>query len=94
MPLQGGDKPSTTRAIVHGVLDFMTLCLWEVVGTPIEATQGETFYVTVHYNEEDRIVKMFPGDDGSEIASSRGGTSQHTSTTVKNQSAASGSVVR
>ena len=92
--LKRGDKPSATRAIVHGVLDFMTLCLWEVVGTPIEATQGETFYVTVYYNEEDRIVKMLPGDDGSEIASSRGGTSQHTSTAVKNQSAASGSVVR
>ena len=92
--LKRGDKPSATRAIVHGVLDFMTLCLWEVVGTPIEATQGETFYVTVQYDAEDRIVKMIPGDDGSDIASSRGGTSEHTSTAVKNQSAASGPVVR
>lgn len=92
--LRRGDKPSATRAIVHGVLDFMTLCLWEVVGTPIEANQGETFYVTVHYNEYDRIVKMLPGDNASEIASSRDGTSEHTSTAVKDQSTASGQVTR
>ena len=92
--LKRGDTPSAGRAIAHGVMDFMTLCVWEVVGTPIEATQGETFYMTVYYDDQDRIVKMLPGDDGSEIASSRGGTSQHTSTAVKNQSAASRPVVR
>jgi len=92
--LKRGDKPSAGRAIVHGVLDFMTLCLWEVVGTPIEATQGETFYVTVYYDEQDRVVKMLPGDDGSAVASSRGKASQRTSTAVKNRSDASAPVVR
>jgi len=92
--LKRGDKPSAGRAIVHGVLDFMTLCLWEVVGTPIEATQGETFYVTVYYDEQDRVVKMLPGDDGSAVASSRGKASQRTSTAAKNRSDASAPVVR
>jgi hypothetical protein len=67
--LKRGDEPSAGRAIAHGVMDVLTLCLWEVVGTPIEATQGEAFYLTVQYDPEDKITRMIPGDDGTALAS-------------------------
>jgi hypothetical protein len=34
-----GNEPSTGRAVGHGVMDVLTLGIWEVVGTPIEAVQ-------------------------------------------------------
>ena len=92
--LKRGDTPSAGRAIAHGVMDFMTLCVWEVVGTPIEATQGETFYMTVSYDDQDRIVKMLPGDVGIKIASSQSGVSQQTSTAANPKNNASGRVIR
>jgi hypothetical protein len=67
--LKRGDEPSAGRAIAHGVMDVLTLCLWEVVGTPIEATQGEAFYLTIQYDSEDRISRTIPGDDGTALAS-------------------------
>ena len=36
-----GNKPSAGRAIGHGVMDILTLGLWEIIGTPIEGFQGE-----------------------------------------------------
>lgn len=60
--LKRGDEPSAGRAIAHGVLDVATLCVWEVVGTPIEAVQGESFYVTVQYDAEDRVTRVIPGE--------------------------------
>ncbi|MEQ3306518.1 hypothetical protein AAA294_03420 [Fusobacterium varium] len=30
-------------------MDILTLGLWEVIGTPIEATTGEKSYLTVEY---------------------------------------------
>lgn len=67
--LKRGDEPSAGRAVAHGVMDVLTLCLWEVVGTPIEAVQGEAFYLTVQYDSDDKIVRMIPGDDGTALAS-------------------------
>jgi hypothetical protein len=64
-----GDEPSAGRAIAHGVMDLATLCLWEIVGTPIEFSQGDVFYMSVQYDSEDRVVRMIPGDDGAAIAS-------------------------
>jgi hypothetical protein len=52
-----GDEPSAGRAIGHGVMDVLTLGLWEVVGTPIEGFQGETHQITVTY-ESDRAVAV------------------------------------
>lgn len=47
--IEKGNEPSVGRAIAHGTLDLFTLGLWEVVGTPLEATNGEKSYLTVVY---------------------------------------------
>lgn len=65
--LKRGDEPSAGRALAHGVMDMLTLCIWEVVGTPIEAVQGEVFHVSVQYNCEGRVVRLIPGIAGSGI---------------------------
>ena len=44
------------RAVGHGTADFLTLGLWEVVGTPIEGVaNGTEMTVEVAY-ENDRVV--------------------------------------
>ena len=48
-----GNEPSAIRAGGHAVMDLMTLGLWEVVGTPIELSQGELQRVTVIYDKND-----------------------------------------
>ncbi len=47
-----GNEPSPGRAIAHGGLDVLTFGLWEVVGTPVEAVQGETYQMTVTYGSD------------------------------------------
>lgn len=53
-----GNEPSAGRAIGHGVMDFLTLGIWEVVGTPIEGFQGETKQVTVTYDDQGRATTV------------------------------------
>lgn len=50
-----GNEPSAGRAIGHGVMDVLTLGLWEVVGTPIEGVQGTKNRVTITYDRDDRV---------------------------------------
>lgn len=50
-----GNEPSTGRAIGHGVLDVLTLGVWEIIGTPIEACQGKKRQVIVNYGPDDRV---------------------------------------
>lgn len=50
-----GNKPSAGRAIGHGVMDILTLGLWEIIGTPIEGFQGEKKRVTITYDKKDRV---------------------------------------
>tara|TARA_R110000765_G_scaffold206866_3_gene311901 strand:- start:37575 stop:37895 length:321 start_codon:yes stop_codon:yes gene_type:complete len=53
-----GEDGSAGRAIAHGAADFLTLGLWEVVGTPVEAVQKHTFWsLSVWYTEEDRVIR-------------------------------------
>ena len=47
-----GNEPSTGRAVLHGGMDILTLGLWEVVGTPIEASQGTKYEMTVVYGPD------------------------------------------
>lgn len=47
--IEKGNEPSVGRAITHATLDVFTLGLWELVGTPLEATAGEKQYVIVEY---------------------------------------------
>lgn len=60
--LSRGNAPNAGRALAHGALDLATLGLWEIAGTPIEAMQGETFYLTVEYDQNDKVTKVLSGD--------------------------------
>ena len=53
-----GNEPSAGRAVGHGVMDVLTLGIWEIVGTPIEAVQGETYHATITYDEGDRVADI------------------------------------
>lgn len=47
-----GNEPSPGRAIAHGAMDVLTFGLWEVVGTPVEAVQGQKYQMTVVYDAD------------------------------------------
>ena len=53
-----GNEPSAGRAIGHGVMDVLTLGLWEVVGTPIEGFTGSKHRITIVYGPDDRIISI------------------------------------
>lgn len=53
-----GNDPSAGRAAFHGVMDVLTLGLWEVAGTPIEALQGESHQLIIHYSADDRVLSV------------------------------------
>jgi len=55
-----GNDPSAGRAIGHGVMDVLTLGLWEVVGTPIEAVAGSEEHdrFIIYYDEDNRIYRV------------------------------------
>jgi hypothetical protein len=53
-----GNEPSAGRAVAHGLADVLTLGLWEIAGTPIEAVQGETYQATVVYDDQDRVMEI------------------------------------
>jgi hypothetical protein len=63
-----GNKPSAGRAAAHAAMDVLTLGIWEIVGTPIEAFQGETHRLMIVYDAQDRVVSMnraVPSAEGS-----------------------------
>ena len=60
-----GNEPSAGRAVAHGFADVLTLGLWEIAGTPIEAVQGETYQATVIYDEQDRVAEIKTRKTGS-----------------------------
>ena len=47
-----GNEPSAGRAVLHAGMDILTLGLWEVVGTPVEAVQGTKYEMTVVYGSD------------------------------------------
>jgi hypothetical protein len=53
-----GNEPSAGRAVGHGVMDVLTLGIWEIVGTPIEGVQGETYHATIVYDQDDRVAEI------------------------------------
>lgn len=48
------------RALLYGVLDFFTIGLWEIVGTPIEGgiSGGEKRNIRVVYNKEKAVMRV------------------------------------
>jgi hypothetical protein len=54
------EKGSTSRAVMHGLLDVSTFCIWEVVGTPLEARKSNEFFsVKVVYDSGENIKNIF-----------------------------------
>ena len=53
-----GNEPSAGRAIGHGVMDVLTLGLWEFVGTPIEGFTGTKHQMTIVYGPDDRVAAI------------------------------------
>jgi hypothetical protein len=50
-----GNEPSAGRAIGHAAMDILTLGIWEMVGTPIEASQGDKRQITIKYDNDNRV---------------------------------------
>ena len=53
-----GNNPSAGRAMGHAVMDIITLGLWEIAGTPIEATTGEKKGLAVTYDKDDIAIRV------------------------------------
>jgi hypothetical protein len=53
-----GNEPSAGRALGHGVMDVLTLGIWEVVGTPIELVQGDKRQITIMYDPNDHVKSI------------------------------------
>lgn len=45
-----GNEPSGGRAALHAGMDVLTLGLWELFGTPLEAMQGKEMRLVVTYD--------------------------------------------
>ena len=58
-----GNEPSPGRAVAHGVADVLTLGLWEIIGTPIEAVQGETYFTEITYDADDKVTNIVTRKD-------------------------------
>ena len=52
------NDPSAGRAVAHGIMDVLTCCLWELVGTPIEMASIETHKVEVKYDNNDIVTHI------------------------------------
>jgi hypothetical protein len=67
------------RALFHGAADFLTLGLWEVIGTPVEAVaDGTEVQVEVHYDADEKVrnIIALTGDEALEGIDSKGAGTQ------------------
>ncbi len=53
-----GDQPNAGRAVHHGVLDVLTLFLWELYASPIELAQGTKKGLEIRYDENDVVMSI------------------------------------
>lgn len=53
-----GNDPSAGRAHGHTVMDILTLGLWKIVETPIEAFQGNKRTLNIIYDKEERVLSI------------------------------------
>ena len=65
--LERGNEQSVGRAAGHAVMDVLTIGLWEIVGTPIEGFTGDTFTLSIEYDENDRVKKINASPGHSEF---------------------------
>lgn len=55
---QIGNEPSAGRAMGHAAMDVLTFGVWELVGSPIEGFQGESYEMTVTYDSSDVVQNL------------------------------------
>lgn len=56
-----GDAPAPGRAVMHGFLDLITICLWEYIGFPMEITEsGNAYQAFVSYNAQGKAIEVQP----------------------------------
>lgn len=65
--LQRGNKESASRAVIHAAMDVITIGLWEIVGTTVEALVGHQFTVTIKYDKNDKVIHVNTTDGHSSI---------------------------
>ncbi len=53
-----GNEPSAGRATAHAVMDVLTLGIWEIVGTPLEAAQGKKHQLKIYYDTFDKVLSI------------------------------------
>lgn len=57
------DMPDPNRAAAYGALDVMTLGLWELVGTPLEASRTDLKKIKIAFNRQQRVTKVLSLQD-------------------------------
>ena len=55
---EAGNEPSKARAFVHALYDLLTLGIYELIGTPAEASLGEMRRLPIVYGQNDRVVAI------------------------------------
>ncbi len=60
-----GNDPSAGRAMGHAAMDVLTLGIWEVVGTPVEGSQGDKYRAFVTYSPDGTVTKVTTQPAGS-----------------------------
>lgn len=53
-----GNSPNNARALMNLYLDIATLGLWEIPGTVIEATMGDTKETVIIYSHDGRVLAI------------------------------------
>ena len=48
-------------------MDLLTLGIWEIVGTPIEGFAGDSFTLSIEYDEQDKIKKVTTSEGHSQF---------------------------
>ena len=51
-----GNTQSPGRAAGHAVMDVLTLGLWELAGTPIEACDGQKYEMSIEYDQDHKVI--------------------------------------
>lgn len=53
-----GGESSPGRAVAHGAMDVLTLGIWEIIGTPVEAINGDKYTITIVYDSNNRVKNI------------------------------------
>jgi len=63
--LEEGDKSKPGIAAAHFVMDVLTLGIWEIAGTIIEANEGKDVTYVITYSPDGRVSFVTPPVSGS-----------------------------